>query len=162
MAPSDAFAVHLVELLGAGVPRFEIGVANRPVGGDAVDVLDRLEVAFPESEQDSAIHLGIAADVVVLFWAELLAVLIGPFAGVVISPFGPDRSRAPVFGFARQPTAALDKQNACTRRCQSMCDRAASGPGPDDDDVVVVGHGISLDDRERGYPGAGGAAQLGV
>ena len=34
-------AVHLVELLGPGVPGLEVGVADRPRGRDAVDVLDR-------------------------------------------------------------------------------------------------------------------------
>jgi hypothetical protein len=43
-------AVDEVESLGLGVVRLEIGVGNRPGGGDAAVVLDLLEVAFPKAQ----------------------------------------------------------------------------------------------------------------
>ena len=62
-------AVHLVERLGAGVPGLEVAHSDRPGRRDPVDVADLAEVALPEPEQDRAVHLGVAADVVVLLRA---------------------------------------------------------------------------------------------
>src|SRR6266568_4549111 len=107
-------------------------------------MLDRLEVALPEAEQDRAVELGVSADVVVLLRLELVAVLVRPTAGVVVAPFRPDGSGTPVLRFARQPAAAFEQQHLRPRRCQRMGDRAAAGAGSDDNDVVVITHGRLL------------------
>jgi len=86
--------MHLIELFGAAVVGLEVGVVQRPGRRDAVDVLDGPEVAFPEAEQDRAVHLGVAAHVVVLFGGEFLAFVVDPLAGVAVAPVRPDRLRA--------------------------------------------------------------------
>jgi len=68
-----ALAVHVVQVLGAGVSGLKVGVSQRPGRRDAVDVLDLPEIALTETEQDRAVDLGIAAHVVVLLGRELLA-----------------------------------------------------------------------------------------
>src|SRR6266496_6067407 len=104
-------------------------------------MLDRLEVALPEAEQDRAVELGVSADVVVLLRLELVAVLVRPAAGVVVAPFRPDSRGTPVLRFARQPAAAFEEQDRGPRRCQRVSDRAAARAGSDDYDVVVITHG---------------------
>src|SRR3954452_9471667 len=69
-----ADAVDLVELLGPVVVRGEVGVGDRPGGGDAVHVPDGAEVPLAEAVEDRAEELGVAADVVVLLGGELPAV----------------------------------------------------------------------------------------
>ena len=134
------FAVHGVQLLGAGVVGVEVGVGQRPGGGDPVDVGDGAEVAFAEPEEHRAVELGVAADVVVLLGGELLAVLVGPFAGVAVAQVLPQRLRAPVLDLAAQPVAAFEQQDPGAGGRERVGQRAAAGAGTDDDEVVVVAH----------------------
>src|SRR5689334_17702237 len=107
-------------------------------------MLDRLEVPLPEPEQDRAVELGVTSHVVVLLGAELLAVVVGPFAGVVVAPFGPHCSRAPVLRLTGQPAAALEKQHLRARGRERIRYGAAAGSRADNDDVVVIGHDTLL------------------
>jgi hypothetical protein len=136
-------AVDVVKVLGLRVPGLEVGVAERPRRRDAVDVLDRTEVALAHPEQHRAVDLGVAADVVVLLGVELLAVLVGPVPGVAVAQVAPDRHRAPVLLLPWVPATALQQQHPFARRCQRPGERAAAGAGPDDDDVVVLGHVVA-------------------
>src|SRR5207248_5687981 len=89
------------------------GVRDRPGGRDAVDVADLPEVALAEAEQDRAVDLGVAADVVVLLGIELLAGAgAGPVAGVAVAQVRPDRLGLPVLLLTGQPAASLEQQHA--------------------------------------------------
>jgi hypothetical protein len=70
--------VYEVQPLGLGVVGLEDRVAQRPGGRDAAVVADLAEVALPQAEQDRAVELGVAADVVLLVGLELRAVLVDP------------------------------------------------------------------------------------
>ena len=50
---------------------------------------------------------------------------------------------APILGFPSQPIAALEQQDAFAGRSQVAGQGAATGPGTDDDNVIVsVAHAI--------------------
>ena len=130
-----------------GVPGLEVGVADRPGRGDAVDVLDRVEVALPEPEQDRAVDLGVAADVVVLLGGEGLAGgSVGPLPGVGVALVQPDGLGVPVLHLARHEAAALQQQHPLPGGGERVGQGAAAGSRADDDDVVVVGHDCSPGD----------------
>src|SRR5262249_52978504 len=92
---------------------------------------------------------GVAAHVVVGVRMERLAVLILPDLLSVVARIEDDGLRAPVFFFAADEIASLDHQDALAGRRQSVSQRASSGAGTDDDDVVVRGlrHGVSPQTR---------------
>ena len=73
-----ALAVDMVELLRLRVIRFEILVADRPVGRHAVGGAVSSEILLTQPEQRRAIHLGRAADEVMDTRLERLAVLVIP------------------------------------------------------------------------------------
>ncbi len=105
-----ALAVHVVQVLGLRVPGLEVVVRQRPLGRDAVDVVNGAEVTLAHAEQDRAVDLGVAADVVVLLRVELLAVLVDPLPGVAVAEVAPDGARVPVLasraGTSRRARAA--------------------------------------------------------
>ena len=61
---SPRLPVHEVELLGLGVVGLEVGVGDRPRRRDAAVVADLAEVALAQAEEDRAVELRVAADVV--------------------------------------------------------------------------------------------------
>src|SRR5262249_37969382 len=65
--------MHLIEVLGLRVVRFEIVVRDRPGGRNAAVVAHRTEVLAPQADQRGAVELGVAADAVVGAGMELLA-----------------------------------------------------------------------------------------
>src|SRR5262245_51274199 len=70
-----ALAVHEVELLGLGVIRLEIVVRDRPPGRDPVVMTHLAEVPLAHPEEDGAVELRLAPDVVVLPGVERRPVL---------------------------------------------------------------------------------------
>src|SRR6516165_10074192 len=70
--------VDQVELLGLGVVRLEIRIGDRPRRRYAPIVLDLLEVALAQPEQDRPKELRVATDEVLLVRLERLAVLVVP------------------------------------------------------------------------------------
>jgi hypothetical protein len=71
-----ACAVDMIHALGLGVVGFEILVAQRPCGGDAVVVFQDAEILLAQAVESRAVELGCAADEVVDAGLERLAVLV--------------------------------------------------------------------------------------
>ena len=119
-------AVDEVEPLGLGVVGLEIGVGDRPGGGDAAVVLDLLEVALAKAEQDAAVDLGVAADEVLGVRAERDAVLVIPALGGDVPLAAEDLLGVPVLGLAREVAAALEQEDLLARRREAVRERAAA------------------------------------
>ncbi len=71
-------AAHLIERLGARVPRLEFVVIERPARRRAVGILDRAEVLRAIADQHRAVELGVAADIIVVAGIERLARAVDP------------------------------------------------------------------------------------
>src|SRR5215472_13018287 len=63
-------AANLVELLGSRIPRFELAVAERPTRCRPFAIGDRLKILRAIPDQDRAVELRIAADVIVVARVE--------------------------------------------------------------------------------------------
>ena len=98
---------------------------------------DLLEIAFAQAEQRRAVHLGIAADIIMQPRLEGLAVAGDP--GLVDLVFGVDEHRLgiPVIHLARQIVAAFQDQDPLARGGQPLRQRRSAGAAADDDQVVV-------------------------
>src|SRR5919199_2562632 len=134
----SALAVHDVQLLGPGVVRRQVLVADRPRRRDPVVVLDLLEIALAEAEQNRTVDLGVATHVVVGVRPERLAVTVVPHLSRVVALVDEDLAHVPVLFLARQPVAAFEQQNALSRSCESIRQGAAARAGANDDHVVVA------------------------
>jgi hypothetical protein len=132
--------LHEVEALGLCVVRLEVLVRDRPRRGRAAVVVDLLEVALAQTEEDGPVDLRVTADEVLRVWAEALAVLVDPTLLRDVAIVAEDLLRIPVLGLARQVAAALEEEDALAGRGQPVGERAAAGAGSDDDHVVVLGH----------------------
>src|SRR5438477_9534983 len=99
------------------------------------------EIFFAETEQSSAVKLGIATHVIVGVWVQILAVLVEPgLLGVVVAVHVDDLG-VPVRFLAGNIVAALENQDPLSGRRQVVGERSATRTGPDDDYVVaIVGH----------------------
>ena len=73
--------MDVVHLLGLGVVRLELVVADRPGGRDAVLMLPLAEVFLAQPIEGGAVHLGRAADEIVDARLKRLAVLVAPDVG---------------------------------------------------------------------------------
>src|SRR4051812_12358092 len=89
-------AVDQVQPLRLGVVGLEVGVGDGPRGGYPAVVLDLLEVALAQAEQDRRVDLGVAADEVLGVRAERHAVLVVPALGRDIPLAGEDLLGVPV------------------------------------------------------------------
>ena len=154
-------AVHLVQPLGLGVEGLEVVVAERPRRRDAVGVLDLAEVLRAQPVERGAVQLGGPADEVVDLRLERGAVGVVPGVGRDVPAFQEHLLGLPVLGLARQEVAPFEQQDPLAGRREGVGQGAPTGPGPDDDDVVVVGHRALLDssaadmtDRRRVLAGA--------
>ena len=139
-------AVHEVEMLGLGVVRLEIGVADRPRRGDAAVVTQLAEVLRAQPEQRRAVELGVAADVVVDLRRELVAVAVEPELRRPVLALDEHGGGVPVVALARQVVAAFEQQDPLAGGGDAVGERAAAGPRADHDHVVmlVFGHSDSL------------------
>ncbi len=136
-----ARAVDLVQVLGPHVIGLEVGVRDRPGRGNPVLVAELSEVALAQAIERGAVHLGRAPHEVVHARLEGLAVLVVPGVLGDVAVFDEYVLDVPVFPLSLQPVAALEQQDALAQGGELRCQRAAAGPGPDDDDVVDVSHG---------------------
>jgi hypothetical protein len=130
--------VHEVQLLGLRVVRLEIVVGDRPGRRDAAVVADLAEVALAEPEEDRAVHLRVAADVVLGVRTERDTVLVVPLLLRDVALLAEDLTRVPVLGLARQVAAPLEDQHAQAGRSEPVGERAAPRAAPDDDHVEIV------------------------
>ena len=133
-------SVHQVEPLGLGVVGLEVGIGERPGRGDAAVMVDLLEVALAQAEEDRAVELGVAAHEVLRVGLEGRAVLVVPGLAREVAALEEDLRRVPVLGLARGVAAALEQQDALAARRQAVGERSAARTASDDDHVVVLAH----------------------
>ena len=103
---------------------------------------DLPEVAGPQPEQRRAVHLRVAADVVVQLGPEwpVMEVVEGLVRGVF--RVAEDGLRVPVIPFPREEVTAFEHQYALAGLGHARRGGGAPGPTADDQDVVVIGgHG---------------------
>ena len=106
-------------------------------------MLDLVEVAFAQPEQDRAVELRVPADEILLVGFERNAVLVIPALAGQVALLVEDLVAVPVLGLAREIAAALEQQDPLAGGGQAPGERAAPGAAADDDDVVMVGcHGV--------------------
>src|SRR5271166_5305223 len=134
----SAVSVHLIEILGLGIVRFQIVIANWPSGRDATVVTQFAEILFAQPEQSSTIELGVATDVVIGMRMEFLAILVEPRLFGVVVGINVDDLRIPVRFLAGNVVTALKDQDALAGRSQVISERSATRAGSDDDHVVVI------------------------
>ena len=84
-------------------------------------------------------------DVVVLLGGELVALLVPPLLVGGVLPFHEDRGRVPVVTLAWEVAAAVEQQDALSRRSELPRERPSTRAAADDDDVIVLSgcHGAS-------------------
>ena len=131
-------AVHPVEVLGLGVERLQVLVADRPRGRQPAVVPDLAEVLRPEPEQRRAVELGVASDVVVQLGRELVAVPVLPELRRPVLPAHEHRRGVPVVPLPRQVVAAFQDQDALARPGQPVGESPSAGSRADHDHVVVL------------------------
>src|SRR5229473_5185080 len=137
----SAVPVHLIQILGLRVVRFQIVITERPRGRDATMVANFAEIFFAQTEQSSTVKLGVATHVIISVRMQLLTVLIEPgFLGVVVGVHVDDLW-VPIRFLAGNVVAALKNQDPLSGWRQVVGERSAAGTGSDDDHVVaIVGH----------------------
>ena len=108
-------------------------------------MLDLAEVLRPQPVQRGAVELRRPADEVVDLRLERRAVGVVPGVGRDVPAVDEHRLGLPVLRLARQEVAPLQQQDPLAGRGKGVGEGAASGPCPDDDDVVVIGHHALLD-----------------
>src|SRR5437667_8811976 len=133
-----AIAVHLVQVFRLSVVRLQIVVADRPCGRNAAVVAQLAEVFLAKAEQCRAVKLGVSANVVVGVRMQVLAVLVEPGLLSVVMAFHVHELRVPVRLFARDEVAAFEDEDSFAGRRQMISQGAATGPGSDDDYVIVI------------------------
>ena len=102
---------------------------------------DRAEVLLAQAEQDRAVELRVAADVVVQAGVEALSVRGVPRLRRLVGAVHDDGLAVPVARAALDVVATLHEQDALPRLREAPRHRAAARPRSDDDDVVVLaGH----------------------
>ncbi len=136
-------AVGGEELFGTGVVGLEVGVGERPCGGDAAFVMEDAEVLGTEAEEGGTVDLGLAADVVGLLGVEGVVVLVEPDVFGVVAVVEEDGGGVPVEFFLGEKGAALEDENALASLREMEGESSATGSGSDDDGVVWVGHRTS-------------------
>ena len=135
-----ARAVHVVEPLGRGVVRLELGIRDRPCGRQPTGMAHLAEVRFAHAQERRAVELGVAAHEIVRAGLELVALAVQPALGVVVAAFEHRRLGAPVLCFTLHVVATLHDQDALAGPGQCPGQRAATGAAADDQDVPVVAH----------------------
>jgi hypothetical protein len=69
---------------------------------------------------------------------ERLAAAVVPGIRRDVAVLDEDRGGVPIGGFALQPVATLQQQDALARRCELFGKRAAAGAAADDDNVECL------------------------
>src|SRR4030095_1204729 len=121
-----ARTVHLVHLRVPGVIGLHVFVGNGPGRGDAVVVLELAEVLLAQTVERRTIHLSGATDKVVDAGLEGVTVFVMPEITGTIAFLDEHFFGAPVLGFAPEPVAAFEYEDALTRRRQVVCQRPAA------------------------------------
>src|SRR4029453_18961698 len=109
-----ARTVHLVHLLGPGVIGLHVFVGNGPGRRDAVVVLELAEVLLAQTVERRTIHLSGATDKVVDAGLEGVTVFVMPDITGNIAVLDEHLFGTPVLGFASEPVAAFEYEDALT------------------------------------------------
>ena len=116
-------------------------------------MLDLPEVLRPQPVQRGAVELRRPADEVVDLGLERRAVGVVPGVGRDVPAVDEHRLGLPVLRLPRQEVAPLQQQDPLAGRGKRVGEGAASGPRPDDDDVVAIGHHPLLELPADGFDG---------
>src|SRR4029077_15975938 len=136
--------VDIIHLLGARVVRLQVLVGDRPGRRNAVMMVQLTEILASQPIERSAEQFGRAADEVVHLWLKWPAVTVMPGIGGYVPVLLEYRRRIPVLHLALEPVAALEDQDALSRRRELPGESATARAAADDDDVVSLDHGDPL------------------
>jgi len=131
-------AVHPEQVLGSDVVRLQVVVIQRPGRRDTAMMPDLAEVRGQQPEQRRAVHLGVAAYVIMQLGPE------GPVAGVVEGLVGgvfrlaEDGAGVPVVSLSRQEVTAFEQQYALAGLGHARRGGRAPRSAADDQDVVLI------------------------
>ena len=112
-----------------------IGTATLPTASNPSP--DLAEIPLAQPQEDGAVELRIAPDVVVDARMERLAVLVVPSLPGLVLVVDEHGLAVPVVLLARQVAAPFQQQDSLAGRGQLVSKRATASAGADDDDVVV-------------------------
>lgn len=136
-------AVHLAHALGLGIERLHVGIGDGPRWRDPVVMLDLVEVLTSEAWQAGAVHLGVAADVVVHPGPERPASRsVVPRFGILVATPLEDLDRRGVGILARKKVAPLHDQHSCAAVTDRVREGRPAHSGTDDRDVAVDGPAV--------------------
>src|ERR1035438_5553440 len=125
-------------MFGLRVVRLEVLIAQRPSRRNAAVVCDLSEIPLAEPQQSRAIHLRVAADVILNAGKKRLAVLVIPRLLGPVLRLDKDSLGVPVVFFTRQVSAPFEHQNPFAGGRQMIGERTTAGSRTYDDDVVLV------------------------
>src|SRR5262249_56279044 len=108
--------------------------------GDAVIMLELAEIFFAQPVERRAEHFCRAADEIMNLRLKSTAVPVVPALGRDVAVLHEYRRRVPVLRLALEPIAALEDEDALSRRGEVSRERAAAGAAADDDDVEALIH----------------------
>ena len=137
---SSEVAVHVKELLGAGVIGFQIGIGDGPRRRYPAFVVDDSEVLGTHAKQRRAIDFRLSPHKVGLLWVQFLAIFIQPGFLGVIAVIQENRGGIPVQFFLRHERTPLQNENILPGLSQVESKRSAAGAGSDNDCVVLSRH----------------------
>ncbi len=142
-------AVDQVEVLRLGVIGLQVVVGDRPGRRDPTMVAKLAEVLRAETEQRSAVELGVPADVIVDLGLELVAVPVVPDLLREVLPAYEYRLGLPVVALPWQERSSFQPEHLRAARGEPVPEGPTPGSRPDDDNVVVlvVCHAGSLLER---------------
>ena len=130
--------VHPEQVLGPDVVRLHVVVIQRPGRRDTVRMLDLAEVRGPQPQQRRAVHLRIAAHVIMQLGPE------GPVVEVVkrlaggVSPVAEDSAGTPVVPLWPEKVTAFEHQHTLAGFGDARRGGRAPRSAAHDQDVVVV------------------------
>jgi len=123
-------SVDMVHLFGARVERLQVLVGDRPGRGDAVVMPQLPEILASQAIERGAKKFGRTADEVVHLRLKRPAVAVVPGVGGDVAVVLEYRGHIPVLGLALEPVAALEDQDALSRRRELPCERPTPAPLP--------------------------------
>src|SRR5438045_5802405 len=101
------------------------------------------KITFTKTEQGSAIHFRISTYIVMNKSLEWLIILVIPFFIRPITTFCYHFMRIPIFPLFRNKAAAFKNKNFFSCRSQLVSHSTATAAGANDDDIVMIDHGIN-------------------
>src|ERR1035438_2508329 len=125
-------------MFGLRVVRLEVLIAQWPCRRDAAMVRGFPEVLDTEPQQGRAIHLRVAADVILNAGRKRLAVLVIPRLFGPVLRLDKDSLGIPVVFLTRQVSAPFEHQNPFAGGRQMVRERTTASARTYDDDVVMV------------------------